>query len=124
MKGEPDSIGHLDRLVKFGTDPILEKMMEDEVMHWNGRAQNICTTIGEWSFNNRTSIAVVGKSGRFAAVNRLRMNDVDITRENRVPYFIRKDLSSCPTGVICHSGQLCITGRIALDFVLGLESTK
>jgi hypothetical protein len=46
ITGEPDSIGHHNRLVKFGAYLILEKTIEYQVMQWNGRAKNIRTMTG------------------------------------------------------------------------------
>jgi hypothetical protein len=41
ITGEPDSIGHPNRLMKFGAYPILEETMERQVMQRNGRAKNV-----------------------------------------------------------------------------------
>jgi hypothetical protein len=90
-------------------------------MQRNGRVQNICTITGQWSFNDGTSIAIVGKSGRFAAANRLGMNDVYVARDNSVPYCISEDLGLCLTGVTCHSGRG--RGKASGAIIFGVDNS-
>jgi hypothetical protein len=47
------------------------------------------------------------------------MNEVDVTRDHSVPYFLSEGLGLCSAGVICHSGRgrgtACDAIRLGVD---------
>jgi hypothetical protein len=69
----------------------------------------------------------MGKSEIFGASNRLDMNEIDVTPDNSISYFINENLSLHPNAVYCRtdgrrskvSGAITLGRDNPMEFVCG-----
>jgi hypothetical protein len=123
-----NSLGHSNRLNKFGAYPIDEREITYEVMQRNGRAKSQTAQTGRWTFATPSGAPVtIARGGLYAVANRLDITQPDSTPDSAVPYFTSKDFGPYTANVQCEArfgrtiawgtGMLGVNRRV--EFVFG-----
>jgi hypothetical protein len=113
-----NSLGHENRLNKFGAYPITHHVAQWDVIQRNGRAKTVESQTGNWTFHDGPREVVIAKGGLYAVANRLDLHNHRSTPEDAVPYFTGDDFGPYANIYNYTAGGECTygTGMLGVDF--------